>query len=77
MKSIERFGKRVSYNVSGAMGSWMMVEDGSDSWLYCTDRNMKLPTMDKPTYISRKGMWDLLVHFKCDKDSKKEIFNKG
>ena len=77
MKSVERFGKRVSYNVSGAMGSWMMVEEGSDSWLYCTDRNMKLPTMDRPTYISRKGMWDLLVHFKCDTDSKKEIFNKG
>ena len=77
MKSIKKFGKKVSYNVNGKQGSWMLVEEGGDSWLYCTDKSMELPQFKSPiTYVNRKGMWDLLVHFGADSSDVSGVFNR-
>lgn len=77
MKSIEKFGKRVSYNVNGKDGSWMLVEDGGEKWLYISDKQMDVPQHGvAPTFVSRKGMWDLLVHFGCGKAATTEVFNR-
>ena len=77
MKAIEKFGKRVTYNVNGKDGSWMLVEEGGDKWLYASEKQMTLPQFDgQPTFVNRKGMWDLLVHFGCGAEAITEVFNK-
>jgi hypothetical protein len=64
MKSIEKFGKRITYHVGGAKGSWMCVEEGGDSWFYVTKNDMDYPnTYGAPIFINKKGMHDLLIHF--------------
>ena len=64
MKVIEKFGKRITYNVNAAKGSWVCVEEGSDRWFYVTKNDMGYPkTFGSPIFINKKGMHDLLIHF--------------
>jgi hypothetical protein len=77
MKSIEKFGKRVSYNVNGNYGSWMLIEEAGDKWLYLSDKQMDVPAYGvRPIVVGRKGMLDLLVHFGCGKSATTEVFNR-
>jgi len=77
MKTIKKFGKKIRYSIDGVNGSWMVVEEGGDQWVHATKKDMKIPNIKtQPLLCNRKGMWDLLVHFGCDKSELSEVFTK-
>lgn len=83
MKMVEKFGKEIRYSV-GEESSWLHIKEGSWSWLYITKSTdvKKTPEVDKiinefrvePTFVNRKGMFDLLNHFGCEKS--KDVYRK-
>jgi len=69
MKSINRFGKKITYSITDKNDSWLLVEEASDSWLHTNSKSVEteVPKL-KPRITTKAGMIDLLIHFHCDKD---------
>ena len=91
-KTIQKWGKTITYSVDGIVGSWMLVTDGSQSWLHTTENGIPktIPDIDgrywttAATYdtqltqniVKRKDMWQLLVHFGAEKQDLRNVWKR-
>ncbi len=76
-KRIERFGKSIIYSIDSINGSWLLVKDGGQKWLHLTNKDLDTPRPNMPLiFVNRKGMWDLLVHFGCDREDLKNVYKR-
>ena len=83
MKKLDKFGKEIQYFVSEE-SSWLLINEGPWSWLYVTkstdfrsDKSLQKITSEykvEPTFVNRKGMFDLLTHFGCERSN--DVFKK-
>jgi len=77
IKSVNKFGKKITYCVDGVKGSWLMVKDGGLKWLHLTSKDLNTPKPNTPPiFVNRKGMWNLLVHFGCDREDLVNVYKK-
>jgi hypothetical protein len=64
--------------------TWLHIKDGPWSWLYVTKstdlRNNSVlskimrESKIEPTFVNRKSMYDLLIHFGCEESA--DVFKK-
>jgi hypothetical protein len=81
VKQLKKWGKAITYSVDGSKGSWMLITEGDQSWLHATAMNLRQESVMRDSQltrniVSRKGMWELLVHFGCDKEDLRNVFKK-
>jgi len=78
MKVLEKFDKIVHYEVNSNGENWMVVDDGAHKYMYITKNRMEVPGFNlTPTYINRKSMWELMVHFGCAQEDINSLFDRG
>jgi len=84
--SIKKWGKEVTYSVS-RNEAWMVITEGPWKWVYImtSEKNGKIEDKDltkvikegnKPEFVNRKGMNDLLQHFGVDSEVRNKLFKK-
>jgi len=78
MKKLDKFGKTIHYDINES-SSWLHIKDGPWSWLYVTKntdlnsnsvlKNVMSQYKVEPSFVNRKSMYDLLIHFGCEKST--------
>jgi len=80
---VEKWGKVVEYSITNE-ASWMVVTDGSHSWVYITRRDFGDNALNgiiketgvRPDFVKKKEMRDLLTHFGVDTEVIQRLFKK-
>ena len=76
-KKLKKYGKDISYEIQ-ENGAWVMVKDGGLKYLHLTSKVENAPKPNTPPiFVNKKGIWDLLVHFGCDKEDLINIYKKS
>lgn len=76
VKRLEKFGKKITYEIQDN-GAWFMVRDGGLKYLHLTPKSVNTPSPNTPPiFVNKKGIWDLLVHFGCDREDLDNIYKK-
>ena len=84
--SIKKWGKEVTYSVENNE-AWLVVTEGPCNWVYImtSQKNGKIEDEDltniiedgnKPEFVNRRGMNDLLMHFGVESEVRNKLFQK-
>lgn len=83
--SIKKWGKEITYSVERDE-AWMVVKEGPWFWTYIfsSTKNAMIDDVDlknvlkknKPEFVNRKGMNDLLIHFGVGEEVRSKLFEK-
>mgnify|MGYP001326069218 CR=1 FL=1 len=84
--SIKKWGKEITYSVENNE-AWIIVTEGPWNWVHImsSQKNGKIEDEDltkmikdgnRPEFVNRRGMNDLLQHFGVDSEVRNKLFQK-